>query len=161
MVPLLFLLHHDHISQIHLCFHMDNVAAVQCVCKMGSSRSLTLLIASEKLFRDAAARHLSLSAVHLPGHSNVWVDALSRTQDSSMEWTLQPDAFQDIVAVYGEPEVDLFASEDNHQLPHFLTRTVATESRGPDALRVPWERWRYVYPFLLPQPPSWLQCAAS
>lgn len=157
MVPLLFLRHQRQLTHLHLSFHMDNVAAVHCVQKMGSSRSLPLLRATEQLFSLAASRHLTLSAVHLPGRSNVWADALSRTAASSVEWSLDPDAFHDLVDLYGEPEVDLFASTTNHLLPQFLTRTVATAAGGPDALLTSWHLWRYVY--LFPPPTASMMLA--
>lgn len=150
MVPLLFLRHQDHLSHTHLCFHMDNVAAVHCVSKMGSSRSLPLLIVAEQLFAVAAARLLTLSAVHLPGRCNVWADALSRTGTSSVEWALHPDAFLDLTDLYGEPAINLFASPTNHLLPRFLSRTVATVTGGPDAFSTSWDAWPYIYLF----PPS-------
>ena len=147
MVPLLFLHQHVHLAHLHVCFQMDNVAAVQCIKRMGSSRSLPLLRTSEELFALAASRHLTLSAVHLPGRDNVWADALSRRTASSVEWALHPDAFQDIVELFGCPEVDLFAAGNNHLLPLYITRTVATVAGGPDALLTSWAAWRYVYLF--------------
>ena len=145
MVPLLFLRQHRHLAHLHICFHMDNVVAVHCVRRMGSSRSLPLLRTSELLFTLAASRHLTLSAVHLPGRDNVWADALSRTGSSSVEWALHPDSFQDLVELYGRPEVDLFAAPDNHLLPLYLTRTMTTEAGGPDALLTEWNTWNYIY----------------
>ena len=147
MVPLIFLQQEDHLRDCHICFQMDNVAAVQCVRRMGSSRSHPLLLVSERLFALAASRHLYLSVVYLPGRHNIWADALSRTHGSSVEWALHPDAFMDLVDMFGCPEVDLFAAPDNHLLPLYLTKSFATEAGGPDALLTPWEKWRYVYLF--------------
>ena len=157
MVPLLFLHQQSHLTHLHICFHMDNVAAVQCVRRMGSSRSLPLLRTSESLFTLAASRQLTLSAVHLPGRHNVWADALSRQEMSSVEWSLHPDAFQDLVELFGCPEIDLFATTDNHMLPLYLTRKVATQAGGPDALMTSWATWEYVY--LFPPPAAAIMTA--
>ena len=151
MVPLLFLRHQAHLHHTHICFHMDNVAAVHCVKKMGTARSLPLLQTSEQLFTLAASRHLALSAVHLPGKDNVWADALSRSETSSVEWALHPDAFLDLVDLYGLPEVDLFAAHNNHLLPLYITRNAVTSAGGPDALMVDWNAWSFIYLF---PPPS-------
>ena len=157
MVPHLFLLQQPHIHNVHILFQMDNTAAVQCIKKMGSSRSLHLLRVSETLFSLAVFRHLTLSAAHLPGRHNVWADALSRMEDSSVEWALHIDTFHDLMDLYGQPEVDLFAAADNHLLPQYLTRTRATEAGGPDALLTSWAAWSYVYLF---PPPTAVVMAA-
>ena len=150
MVPFLFLQQQPTLRDCHVSFHLDNVAAVQCVRRMGSSRSLPLLRASEHLFALAESRNLTLSASHLPGRHNAWADALSRSMRSSVEWSLHPDTFQDLTDIFGLPEVDLFAAEDNHLLPQYLTQFTVTEAGGPDALTAEWSPWRYV--FLFPPP---------
>ena len=147
MVPLLFLRQQPDLQDCHICFHLDNVAAVHCIHKQGSSRSLPLLRASESLLSLAASRHLTLSALHLPGRHNVWADALSRTEDSSVEWSLHPDTFSDLVELFGRPDIDLFASVENHHLPLYLTKGLPTAAGGPDALLTTWSRWPYVYLF--------------
>ena len=74
-----------------------------------------------------------------------------------MEWSLHPDTFQDLVELYGLPEVDLFAAADNHLLPLFLTRTQTTEAGGPDALITSWDAWSSV--FLFPPPAAVVMAA--
>ena len=147
MVPLLFLCQQPDLHDCHIRFHLDNVAAVHCIHKQGSSRSLPLLRASENLMSLAASRHLTLSALHLPGRHNVWADALSRSEDSSVEWSLHPDTFSDLVDLFGQPDIDLFASVENHHLPLYLTRSLPTAAGGPDALLTTWTSWSYVYLF--------------
>ena len=53
--------------------------------------------------------------------------------------------------------MDLFAAEDNHLLPLFLTRTSVTEAGGPDALLTSWDGWSSVYLF---PPPAAVVMAA-
>ena len=55
-----------------------------------------------------------------------------------MEWSLTDDAFEDLVDLFGMPEVDLFASLETHRLPQFITWTSVTQAGGPDALRMDW-----------------------
>lgn len=150
-MPLLFLHQQPHLTHLHVSFHMDNMAAVQCVKRMGSSRSLPLLQAAKDLFSLAAARHLTLSVVHLPGQ-DIWADALSRTEMSSVEWSLHPDMFHDLVELFGCQEVNLFTFTTNQILPLYLTRKVVALAGGPDALAMDWGRWEHVY--LFPPPAS-------
>lgn len=150
MMPLLFLRHQTHLARLHICFRMDNVVAVHCVRRTGSSSSLPLLQTTELLFTLAASCHLTLSVVHLPGRDNVWPDELSRTESWSVEWALHPEAFQGLVELFGRPEVNLLAATDNHLLPLYLTRTVTTEAGGPGTFMTMWDTWSYIYLFPTP-----------
>ena len=69
-----------------------------------------------------------------------------------MEWSLTDDAFEDLVDLFGMPEVDLIASLENHRLPQFITRTSVTQAGGPDALRMDWNKWNSIYLFPPPTP---------
>ena len=55
-----------------------------------------------------------LSAVHIPGIVNKTPNGLSRQKLESTEWMLDSSVFCQIVAVYQQPQVDLFASYHNH-----------------------------------------------
>ena len=125
----------------------DNLVTVHCVNRMGSSRSSSLLSASEVLFTLARSRSVILSASHIAGEENLWADALSRRESSSVEWTLDRGVFSHLTGLFGRPQVDLFASEFNHRLDHFLTRASVTPDGGPDAFREDWNRWQYIYLF--------------
>ena len=59
-------------------FLMDNRTAVAYLCKQGGTRSRSLTVIVERLFRVAESLDLSLSATYLPGEMNVLVDILSR-----------------------------------------------------------------------------------
>ena len=119
LVSLLLLLQQTHLAHMHVCFHMDGVVAVHCVRRMGSSRSLpqpgpqsgcspwlpqflTVPSASSQSFQCMAG-------------------ALSGTSTSSVEWSPHQDCLQDLQELFGEPEVDFFASTSSHLLPSFLT----------------------------------------
>ena len=150
LVSLLFLLQQARLAHMHVYFHMDSVVAVHCVRRMGLSRSLPLLRASEWLFAVAAPGFLTLSPVHLPGRFSVRADALSGTSASSLEWSLHQDCLQDLQELFGEPGVDLFHSTSNRLFPSSLTGMVLT-AVGSLAVRLTdWHTWRCIYLF----PPS-------
>ena len=77
-------------------------------------------------------------------------DSLSRRgQILPTEWSLSPRVFLQICAALGTPDVDLFATNQNHKLPY--PDPAALDS---DALSIPWKGiWGYVYPptSILPQ----------
>ena len=147
LVPWIFLRRHPTVRDTSICFAMDSQVAVYCINAGGSSRSWALLDASERLHREAESRGITLSAVYVPGQDNVWADALSRHSTSSVEWGLTREAFQDLTDLYGTPQVDLFASVDNHLLPRYIARMTRSRVGGPDAFQVDWSRWSYIYLF--------------
>ncbi len=56
---------------------------------------------------------LSCMHVHVQGKLNLGADMLSRSNVPSDEWTLHPQTVQETWGIFGRPEVDLFASEEN------------------------------------------------
>ncbi|KAG0719101.1 hypothetical protein GWK47_051190 [Chionoecetes opilio] len=121
LVPLLFLRSNPIPEGTALCFEMDNMVAVHCLARQGTSKSALLLSLSEQIFGLAARFHLHLSARFLPGVENVWADALSRFRGSSVEWQLRPERFAALCRGWGTfPGVDLFPSRRSAQLQgHF------------------------------------------
>ena len=59
-----------------------------------------------------------------------------------------------LVAHFGLPQVDLFASRAIHLLPLFLSRSERAQAGGPDAFAVDWGQWSTVY--LFPPPATTL-----
>ncbi|MEL7520246.1 MAG: hypothetical protein AAGJ80_01290 [Cyanobacteria bacterium J06553_1] len=137
----------------------DSTTVVYCLNKEGTTRSPALLRLSETILEESLGRHLIIRATHLAGTHNSWADALSRGSSSTIDWSLTPSCFADICRWAGTPEVDLFASSSNHQLPQFLSLSERTTAGGPDALRTPWDHWDYVYLFPPPSTRLMLQVA--
>lgn len=81
---------------------------------------------------------LSLSAVHLKGTINKVADFLSRQKVQEAEWSLNSEVFALITRTWGHPQVDLFASRQNTQLPQFFSLHRDDSSQGIDALAHPW-----------------------
>ena len=62
-----------------------------------------------------------LTACHLPGVLNVEADKNSRQFNERSEWQIKPDIFHKITDMLGTPEIDLFASRLNNQLPKYVS----------------------------------------
>ena len=139
---------------------LDNMTSVHCINKQGTVRSSGLLRASELLLEEAHRRGLLLVASYLAGTANTWADALSRGSTSSIGWSLTPSCFADLQCWAGYPVIDLFASQVDHQLPRFLSRTVRTPSGGPDAFSEDWNQWEFIYLFPPPHAQTMLRVMA-
>ena len=141
----------------HIRVLTDNTSTMFCINKLGTSRSLSLLRVSEKIFQLAQERKVQLSASHIPGKINAWADALSRQATASVAWILKDSVFQELVQRFGLPEIDLFASAGDHKVQNFISRTVRTPAGGPDALSEDWNRWTSIYLFPPPNTSLMLQ----
>ena len=84
-------------------------------------------------------RGIYLSAAHIPGEDNLVADFLSIGKFFPLEWTLNPLIFQKIFQVLvPRPEIDLFASTLNFQLPKYCARCRDPHAWKVDALSFRW-----------------------
>ena len=87
-----------------------------------------------------------LSAAHIPGKHNILAYIASWEFHDAAEWMLEPRIFDSIVRKWGIPEVDLFASRLNHQLPTYVSWKPDPNSHFIDAIPMSWKR-KFVYIF--------------
>ena len=93
-------------------------------------------------------RGIHLLAAHIPGEDNLVADFLSRGKFLPSEWTLNPLIFQRICRVLTlQPEIDLFASTLNFQLPKYCSRSRDPQAWKVDPLSFRWSGLRlYAFP---------------
>lgn len=118
-VPLLLLWRRPDLASIHI-LSSSGVVAVRWVGSLVSFRSLPLLRASVDLIPRAVSRCPSLSAFLVPGQVAVWANPLSRQAPSSVEWSLSPGAFRDVVDCSDLLDVGLFPARASRRLPFSL-----------------------------------------
>ena len=76
-------------------------------------------------------QQVTLRARHIPAQLNVIADKLSRLgQTIQTEWSLHPKVFQAICSRWHQPQVDLFATRFNNNLPQFVSPV--PDPRPPD-----------------------------
>ena len=92
----------------------------KCV-RMEGTKSVTLSNLALEIWRWCLRKAIHISAVHVAGLLNIFADPLSRFQLLSTEWMLCKRIFRQIMAVYGCPQIDLFASSQNHQLKTYCS----------------------------------------
>ncbi|KAI2659536.1 hypothetical protein H4Q32_029076 [Labeo rohita] len=66
--------------------------------------------------------HYFVSAVHVSGRLNHGAHMLSWSRVSTREWRLQLQMFRQIWNIFGQEEVNLFASEENSYCPVFFSK---------------------------------------
>ncbi|XP_074655633.1 uncharacterized protein LOC141909147 [Tubulanus polymorphus] len=90
--------------------------------QLGGTRSPTLSNLAAQILTWVQAQGMILSVSHLAGSLNVVADALSR-QDKPVdtEWTLAVRVANQVRALMGSPNVDLFATRFNTMCPVFVS----------------------------------------
>ena len=100
-------------KNIHIRLMMDSITAVSYVREQGGSKSTAC---------NKIARKIWISSEHLVGALNVTADFESRNFQKETEWMLDRSVFQKINSKLGfKPDIDLFASKINFQLPRFVS----------------------------------------
>lgn len=122
----------------HILIQTDNVAAKAHVNKQGGTRS-SRLHKEALLLLAWAENHLeAIRAEPVNGHDNTIADWLSREVISPGEWTLKTDIFILLTDHLGVPEVDLFLTYENRQVPRFFAGYFHPMAEGLDALTSRW-----------------------
>jgi len=106
---------------VHLRFELDNMTAVAYVNHMGGSQSVACDTVAKKIWNWCIPRDIWLSAIHIPGSTNVVADSLSRKRYSDHEWALNREMFQKLYDLYPSISIDLFATTLNTQLPRYAS----------------------------------------
>ena len=106
------------------------------------------MLLTEEIYELCDHLNVSLVPRHLQGVLNVLADAGSRSHPISTEWMLDKSTFRRIAALPAVfPQVDLFATRDNHQLENFVSPCPDPNAVGRDALLLNWNRWQSIYLF--------------
>ena len=138
----------------HILLEMDNTTAVAYVNRKGGTQSPSLSLLALELWSFLLTQGSWVTARHLPGVLNVEADAASTEFNMRTEWMLRQDVFQDITRHFYVPEIDLFASRLNHQLPLYVSRLPDPSASAVDAFRLDWSQWKsFIHPpvVLLPR----------
>lgn len=131
----------------HVRVHADNMTTVHCINRRGSSKSPALNSWILSLGLMLRQQRTFLTAFHVAGVSNVVADALSRDQPIDSEWSLDQDSFQWMCTLAAPPQVDLFATHENHQIPNYVSPILDPLAVGKDAFLLDWNRWEVIYLF--------------
>ena len=105
--------------------------------KNGGTRSQELLQVAKEIWDYLLANRIAVTAEYLPRSLNIQADWQSRNHRDSSDWKLNPKIFSQIVR--GIPQIDLFASQLNHQLPKYMSWHPVPGSCVVDTLQHSWK----------------------
>ena len=126
----------------------DNMTVVAYINHQGGTHSPSLCRLALELWEWCLPRQVHLSAIHIPGEENFLADFLSRGSSLPTEWMLKKSIFAKICQVLSPPpEIDLFASQMNSQLPKYCSRSKDPRAWRVDAMSFPWSALPPLYAF--------------
>ena len=141
----------SNVSNKHIKVLTDNTSAVGAINNMGSSKSRSLNYYVKLIWDWTISRGNWLMAAHIPGVFNVEADEESRSNESKIEWKLDSEAFKYVMEeLKFEPDIDLFASRINTQLPRFAAYRPDPEAETINAFSIQWTNLKF---YASPPPP--------
>ena len=128
----------DKVKNKHIRILIDNTTAVAYINKMGGSHSTNCNNIARDIWFWCLKRNIWLSAAHLPGSKNIEADKASRVFYDNTEWKLNTCIFKNITDKWFMPNIDLFASRLNHQLPRYVAWHPDPGAEAVDAFTLNW-----------------------
>ena len=117
----------------------------------GGTKSWSLTELAWELWELLDGIHCVARARHIPGRLNVLADCLSRgSQVIPSEWSILPQALEEIWGKWGHPEVDLFATHHNCKIQKFVSPFPHPRAWRVNAFSLDWSGM-FVYAF-----PPWV-----
>ena len=133
----------------------DNMSALACIRRQGTLACPRLLDLTSLILRHCQIWAITPVPVHLKGVLNVLADRGSRLGPIATEWTIDFTTFMMLCRDFGEPQVDLFATKENHRLEVYVSPCPDQAAVAMDAFSLEWNQWDSIYLFppwnLLPQ----------
>ena len=135
------------VSNQHIRIMSDNMTAISYVNAKGGCRNWECNAIAKAIWLWAIKRNNWHSAAHQPGRFNVTADFLSCHFEDGIEWELNRGLFEKICAVFGVPQIDLFASRVNHQTRAYASWKPDPHASYVDAFSVSWSQFTKSYMF--------------
>ncbi|KAJ8044060.1 hypothetical protein HOLleu_11420 [Holothuria leucospilota] len=135
------------LGSVHLRILSDSSVAVSYINRMGGTKSPKCNVIAKSIWLWCIQRNIWISAAHISGARNEYADYLSRLKQATTEWSLSKQVFHQIEAMYGSPDVDLFASRFNTKLPTFVSWKPDPIALAIDAFSLDWKNYKfYAFP---------------
>ena len=134
-------------QQTHIKVFTDNTTALAYVRNQGGVRSLQCNEVAQDIWEWCETRDIWLSVAHIPGICNELADYKSRNFSDNTEWSLKQSIFDKLVLVFGEPEIDLFATRLNAKVECYVSWKPDPHAFAVDAFSLNWANsFFYAFP---------------
>ena len=122
----------------HIRLMSDNTTTVAYINHQGGSRSPSCDGVARRIWKWAENNDTWISAAHIPGKDNIDADEQSRAFNDATEWSISDFIFRQIVDIWGDPDIDLFATRINCKIPMYVSWKPDPGCQAVDAFSFPW-----------------------
>ncbi|XP_066596470.1 uncharacterized protein [Prorops nasuta] len=130
----------------NILLRVDNTTAIAYINKAGGVKFEHLNKLAREIWQWAEENDAWLLASYIPSKENKSADELSRISNMDVEWELASYYFDLIIQRFGEPEIDLFASQLNKKCVKYFTWQQEPGAFTIDAFTMSWKDM-YLYAF--------------
>ena len=131
----------------HIRIMTDNTTAMAYINHQGGVRSDRCDQVAKEIWGWAEFKQNWLSAAHIPGVDNVLADWKSRNFQDNSEWSLSDGLYNKVVNVFGQPEIDLFATRLNCKVERYVSWQPDPFAYAIDAFVMSWSKYKfYAFP---------------
>ena len=132
-------------SDIQILLRVDSRTAICYINRFGGVHSSNLHTVAKRIWQWAMDRNIYLVSSYISSKENSKADAESRRELRDLDWRLDSKAFAEIVRNFGEPTIDLFASEHSAQVTRYVSLLPDINRVPVDAFTVSWkDEWIYI-----------------
>ena len=126
----------------------DNTTAVCYVNNMGGHTSDICDNIAREIWKIAIENTINLKCAFIAGCNNNFADFMSRLSDKkNTEWSVSDLTFTLITTNFGEPTIDLFASEKNKKCEQYVSWVPDKNAYAIDAFTIKWQDMGLMYIF--------------
>ena len=134
-------------KNLHVKIMTDNTTALAYVKHMGGVRSVECNEQAQLIWAWIEHHESWLTISHIPGVQNVTADYKSRHFSDNVEWSLSPVHFHKLCHVFGQPDIDLFASRLNRKVETYVSFCPDPFATHIDAFAISWRNtFFYAFP---------------
>ena len=125
----------------------DNQTTIAYLQSMGGIKSEKCNEIARAIWLWCIEHEIWITASHIAGNLNTRADFKSRNFNDQIEWQLDKNIFEKICSIWNKPDIDLFATYLNTQLPMFCSWKADPESEYVDAFSLDWSSYfSYMFP---------------
>lgn len=134
-------------TRCNILLRLDNTTAIAYINRMRYSRYEGLSSLAREIWQWCERREIWIAASYIPSKENAEADFESRRLQPETEYELDDAAFQKIIRVFGQLEIDLFASRANTKCRKYVSWRKDPGSFAIDAFTLEWKRFLfYAFP---------------
>ncbi|CAK1581282.1 unnamed protein product [Parnassius mnemosyne] len=134
------------LKNCEILLRVDNTTAISYINRMGGVQYPKLNNLSRLLWQFCEKRMIWVFASYIKSKDNKEADFESRNRNIDAEWELSVDSFNRVVTMYGQPDIDLFASRINTKCIKYVSWQRDPEAWNIDAFTLRWSDF-YFYAF--------------